>query len=176
MELLFNMPTLPTIPTVATPSVSLPQTPSVSGVSVPKIPEVKTPKLPTIPTKIDVTTGKGVPGGFSAENVKVPSIESSKYAAANAKLSSQMSKVNSLSATSPEAAAKLSPIKSQLQSNIDSNSKKLTDIKKSAPDFTNPASVPKLPPTPEIKVPDLKLPDLPPAPTLPSTPSLPIGG
>jgi len=132
----------------------------------------KAPKLPTVPTKIDLKTGKGVPGGFSAANVKIPSVETSKYAAALSNVTSQASTVSKLLASSPGAAgvSLLKPVMGKLDGMKASYTKKMADIKKSAVDFTKPNSIPKLPSVSQIDVPKV---EIPPIPSMPQAPALP---
>lgn len=132
----------------------------------------KVQKLPTVPTKIDVKTGKGVPGGFSAANVKVPSVETSKYAVALSNVASQASTVSKLLTSLPGSAgaALLKPVMGKLDAMKSSYTKKMADIKKSAVDFTKPNSIPKLPAVAQIDVPKV---EIPPIPSMPQAPALP---
>ena len=133
------------------------------------------------PTKIDLKTGKGVPGGFTAENVKIPKVEAAKLTAAAAAVGAQAAKVTSLM-KNPLSAPVLAPIKSKLTATAAKYTKKAKDVAKSAYNYKAPAGIPKLPSVPNIKVPELNLPPLPAVPTIalpqspisvPTLPSLP---
>ena len=75
----------------------IPSTTSLtSGVtsSTPTVPSVSVSALKGPPaTKIDLTTGKGVPGGFSASSVKSPTAEVSKLKAAQSAISAKKASV-----------------------------------------------------------------------------------
>ena len=149
---------------------------SVQGASTNVVSSVKAKasKLPTVPTKIDVKTGKGVPGGFSAANVKVPSVETSKYAAALSNVASQASSVSKLLASLPGAAgaALLKPVMGKLDAMKSSYTKKMADIKTSAVDFSKPNSIPKLPAVAQIDVPKVEIPSIPSMPQAPTVPNV----
>ena len=145
---------------------SIPLTPTL-----PAAPQVKAPRLPVKVTKINVETGVGAPGGFSGASNKIPSVEAAKYQAAQGKLAAQLAQANSLQGKVTGAqAAQLADAKKKLSNAQSAAAKKAANIKKSAPDFTNPVSVPKIPEKPEIDLPQV---DLPQAPNVPEAPTIP---
>jgi hypothetical protein len=148
---------------------------------------------PVTPTKIDVTTGAGVPGGFDAASVKLPSVETEKIGTSMAAISSKAGAL--ASAISAVKAGIIPPIPGLMDAQSKMNtlkskySNKLKDMAK-VPDFTKKFKLPtppRLPSVPDFKslgIPEIpKLPSLPPVPnvslpsvpnvSLPSAPSLP---
>jgi len=141
------------------------------------------PKLPVTPSKINVTTGAGVPGGFDASSVKLPSTAA---ASANTTIASISSKISAVGAV-------ISAIKAGLIPNVPGimdASSKLSALQKkvqnklkaaqSAPNFSKSYVLPSPPPLPStpdfgsLGIPSLpSLPSLPAAPQLPSLPSVP---
>lgn len=171
-------------PSISVPSVipSVP-TPSVSDVALPKVtvPSVKG----SLPTKIDVNTGVGVPGGFSAQNT----IED-KSKALNSAYSSQMAQVQAQKAS---LASKLGDpkydqeaVKTKLES-LNKSEASLSKLQNKASAMKNKGfstikgSVPSVS-VPKVNVPSLSLPsvDVPVVPTvnvpsvsLPTAPTVP---
>jgi len=160
---------------IATPTLpSLSNVPSgiSPSINVPSVPGVKGPKLPTVPTTINIKSGKGVPGGFTGASNKKASQEVSKLSAAASSIGAQISKVSGL-ITGPLSAAVLAPIKSRLITQQSAFSKKAADAKKSAYDYSQATAVPKLPSSPSISVPQVSIPQLPNATSVPVVSSLP---
>jgi hypothetical protein len=154
------------LPTTTIPSVTTPT------VSTPKVPNVEVNKG-AIPTKIDVKTGSGVPGGFSAQN----SIEA-KSKELDKAYSSQLSKVQAQKA---DLLSKMndpkydqSVIKSKLAS-LNKTESSLSSLKSKAgamanKGFSKVSGIPKVS-VPKVNVPDVNLPSMD-IPTV-STPNLP---
>lgn len=148
---------------------------SVSA-NVPKLPA--TPKLPevpklkgSIPTKIDLNTGQGVPGGYSAASIQPPA---SVTKTMNSNLAAIAAKKAELANSTLDPVKKLEATK-KLDDMQKKAQDKLKDVAK-APDFTKKYKLPAAPKMPEV--PDFKsmgIPDLPAAPKLPSVslPSVP---
>lgn len=170
---------------------------STGGVSslVNNVPKPSGTKLPVNVSKIDVKTGKGVPGEYSASSSKTPSAEISKISVAQANVAGQISSVISAQGkldalakngidpnkAAPEAASKLKAAKDKLTAKMAKLKKRASDTAKSAVDFKKAGSLPKIPAAPEISVPKVDVPEIPSvetakltvpsAPTLPSAPS-----
>jgi len=143
-------------------------------------PNYKAPKLPVVPAKVNVTTGAGVPGGFDASSVKLPTSAAASATATIAAIASKASAVGAvISAIKAglipsipgimDASAKLSALQKKAQNKL--------KAAQSAPDFSKSyvlPSPPSLPSTPDfgsLGIPSL--PSLPSAPSLPSVPKVP---
>lgn len=161
------------LPTTTIPSTTIPT------VSTPKVPTVQVNKG-AIPTKIDVKTGAGVPGGFSAQNtIEGKSKELDKaYSAQLSKVQAQkadlLSKVN-------DPKYDQSVIKSKLDS-LNKTESSLSNLKNKAgamasKGFSKVSGVPKVS-VPKVSIPEVNLPstDIPTisTPNLPSSPTVKI--
>lgn len=126
------------------------------------------------PTKINTTTGKGVPGGFDASSVKLPDVQAKKQVST---ISSIASKVASIGATI--LAIKSGKIPSipgimgaaKILTNLTSATVAKLKIAKKAPNFSKTVSIPQPPKTPTV--PNFKSLGIPELPKSPSTPSVP---
>lgn len=126
------------------------------------------------PTKIDVTTGKGVPGGFDAASVKVPDKEASS-------LGSSISSISSTSSGLVAAAAAMAAGGMPSIPGIMGGIKKLDALKSKystklsnalkAPNFAKKFNLPSAPKPPSI--PDYKSMGIPSVPAMPATPPTP---
>jgi hypothetical protein len=164
MERIFNMPNIPSTPTI----------PSVNTPALPDAPKIETPKLPVKTTKIDINTGSGVPGNFSASSLKTP-------AAGIASASGALSSISSKAATVIQLRS--APLSTSSQLALSKYSKKLDGAKTAAtkkmaaaskaPDFSSiKTSLPAPPAIPSVQVPEIPtLPDVPKVET-PSTPNI----
>lgn len=162
------------IPSISTPNVSAIKSALPSLPPKPSIPtSIKVPKG-IAPVKIDVTTGKGVPGGFDASSVKLPSLETAKLSSTIASISSKAGGITA--AISAVKAGLIPPIpglmeaKSKLDGLKSKAMKKLSGMAK-VPDFTKNVVLPKAPALPAA--PDFKSLGIPDIPAIPSTPALP---
>jgi len=126
------------------------------------------------PTKIDITTGKGAPGGFDGGSVKLPDVESKRLASNIAAIISMASKISGVIAAIK--AGKIPPIPEvmdALNKVNDLKKKMLNKLKISVkvPNFSKVVVIPAAPPLPAI--PDFKSMGIPDLPSIPSVPSIP---
>lgn len=142
------------------------------------------------PTKIDVVTGKGVPGGFDASSVKTPAIATAKIGSTLASIGAMAASIVGIlaavkSGAIPSVPGISLPGLSTVTAKLDGLKAKAMDKLKAAakaPDFTkryklpSPLSLPSIPDFKSMGIPEIpKLPSLPSLPnvSLPSVPSLP---
>jgi hypothetical protein len=168
MERIFNMADIQLPSTSDIPSINPPSLPTVPSV------EVKKPKLPVKTTKININTGKGVPGNFSASSLKSPAGEVSKLSGTLSSIGSKASTAASLIASPISGASKLAVSKYQkkLSGAKTAAAKKMAAAAK-APDFASlKTSLPTPPTIPSVQVPEMPtLPDVPKV-EVPSSPNI----
>jgi len=134
-------------------------------------------KLPkgSPPVKIDILSGKGVPGGFDAASIKLPSAEFLKLGAGMAAISLKASSLTS--ALSAVQLGKIPPVPGlfnatkKLDGLKTSYTNKLNSISK-VPDFTKKLKLPAPPRLPSV--PNFQSLGIPEIPKLPSIPTLPV--
>lgn len=131
-------------------------------------------KLPTVPTKINVTTGAGVPGGFSASSIKDPIEEAKNIAITISAIASKVTSIGSVLADI--TSGKIPPIPGLMDASklLDRMKKKQLSkltVAIKAPNFKNKFKFPSAPKLPSV--PDFKSMGIPELPSLPSVPELP---
>ena len=126
------------------------------------------------PTKIDITTGKGVPGGFDASSVKLPDVEAKKQEFAISSIASKAASIDTTilaikSGKIPSIPGIMDAVKTL--TNLASAATAKLKIATKVPDFSKTISIPTPPRAPTV--PDFKSLGIPDTPELPSTPSVP---
>jgi hypothetical protein len=141
----------------------------------PIVPETKE----VVPTKIDVVTGKGVPGGFDASSIKPPAIAMAKIGSTLASIGAMAASIVGIlaavkSGAIPSIPGVSLPGLSTVTAKLDGLKAKAMDKLKAAakaPDFTKKYKLPSPPSLPSM--PDFKSMGIPSLPSMPSLPSLP---